>query len=131
MAVTPVKRFFLRRSLERAYSPDPVPRDYEHAAMALWQRGPHQTAVFLQELTDAWAQFRTLAPHYPTITVPVVIVTGECDSVVHPHAFSRQVSSFDRIPSQYGQESSPYRTGQRRCPAHADRTHLILHSRRT
>ncbi len=84
LAITPIKRFFLRRSLERAYAPDPVPRDYERAAMALWQRGPRQTAVFLQELTDAWTQFRTLAPRYPTITAPVVIVTGECDAVVHP-----------------------------------------------
>lgn len=90
LRITPLKRWLLRSSLKEAFSPNAVPSAYEQEAFALWQRTPAQVGTFLRENVEAWRQFPHLSPCYAQIGVPVCVLAGLNDQVVHAslHAFA-------------------------------------------
>jgi phosphatidylglycerol lysyltransferase len=83
-----VKRLLIRITVGEAFSPDPIPSDYERAANALWQRWPWQTHLFVAENESDRPFLTALEPHYPAINLPVIIVTGDMDKVVPPERHS-------------------------------------------
>ncbi len=83
LRMTPLKRWLLRSSLKEAFFPNRVPSSYEEEAFALWQRTPEQVGTFLRENIEAWRQFPHLSPCYAQIGVPVNVVAGLSDKVLH------------------------------------------------
>jgi phosphatidylglycerol lysyltransferase len=83
-----VKSLLIRMTLGEAFSPDPIPSDYERAANALWQRWPWQTHLFVAENESDRPFLTALEPNYPDIKVPVIILTGDSDKVVPPERHS-------------------------------------------
>ncbi len=94
MAVTPLKGALLRWHLREAWRPDPVPRAFERQAAEIWQRTTAQIAVFLQENADTWARLPEIANGCAGITVPVAVVTGGLDRVLHA---DRQAAHLARV----------------------------------
>ncbi len=82
--LTLLKRRLLRVNLQAAFFPAPVPSAYAELALALWQRSPTMTGVFLNENAAAWHELPALAKRYAGIAAAVVIVAGEADGVVSP-----------------------------------------------
>ena len=75
----------LKRELEHAFYPQPVPDDYFRSASASWLDQRHLRSY----LEDEWKlneSLKTISKRYPEIHVPVVIVTGDTDRVVPPQA---------------------------------------------
>ena len=81
-----VKGYFLRQNLVQAFAPDPVDAEYAHLAAALWQRWPRQAQTFARENTADRAVMRANSDRYSGLQIPVVIVAGEQDTIVLPHA---------------------------------------------
>jgi pimeloyl-ACP methyl ester carboxylesterase len=78
----------IKRTLERAFSPDALPLDYLHAAESLWTR-PSQVRAFMQDEYGYNPAVELLAPRYGKVSVPTFIVTGDADELVNParHAY--------------------------------------------
>lgn len=87
--LTLVKGALIRWNLRQAFFPDTVPEIYARQAQAMWQRWPWQTRVFAQENTADRAVLQALQPRYASLTVPLILLTGDSDRVVKPeeHAF--------------------------------------------
>jgi len=76
-------RHVLKRELEHAFYPQPVPDDYFKAANALWL-GRKQVKSCLEDERQLNASLEALSRRYSEIHVPVIIVTGDSDRVVSP-----------------------------------------------
>ena len=74
----------MHKSLAEAFAPDTVPKEYERLAHALWQRWPRQAQTFARENTADRAVMRAYSTRYSQIRVPVVLLSGELDTVVPP-----------------------------------------------
>jgi pimeloyl-ACP methyl ester carboxylesterase len=85
---SPIIDWEIRRTLERAFSPDVVPPDYLELATAIWNR-PGQIKAIVQDEADFSSTALALSHHYSEIRVPTFIVTGDSDLLVKPemHAF--------------------------------------------
>jgi pimeloyl-ACP methyl ester carboxylesterase len=94
----------IKRTLERAFSPDALPIEYLHAAEALWTR-PSQLRAFMQDEYDYNPAVEMLAERYDKVRVPTFIVTGDADALVNPerHAYplhrSMEHSELTVIPA--------------------------------
>jgi pimeloyl-ACP methyl ester carboxylesterase len=71
----------IRKELKKAFSPDPVPKNYLRSVISEWTRSKKVKAYSLDEasLNDSLKKF---SPRYPEITVPVSILTGDSDLIV-------------------------------------------------
>ena len=72
---------FVRRELKKAFSPDPVPKNYLRSVLSEWTRSKKVKAYSLDEasLNDSLKKF---SPRYPEISVPVSILAGDSDLIV-------------------------------------------------
>ncbi len=109
LKLTPLKRLLLSSSLRQAFFPDAVPRAYQREALALWQRLPAQVGVFLEENTDGWNRLQALSTRFAEVEVPVSILIGECDKMlhaeVHAQALHRELPYSElRVVPQTGHE---------------------------
>ena len=71
----------IRSELKKAFSPDPVPKNYLQSVVSEWTRSKKVKAYSLDEssLNDSLKKF---SPRYPEMTVPVSILTGDSDLIV-------------------------------------------------
>jgi pimeloyl-ACP methyl ester carboxylesterase len=71
----------VRSELKKAFSPDPVPKNYLRSVLSEWTRSKKVKAYSLDEasLNDSLKKF---SPLYPEIGVPVSILTGDADLIV-------------------------------------------------
>ena len=71
----------VRSELKKAFSPDPVPKNYLRSVLSEWTRSKKVKAYSLDEasLNDSLKKF---SPRYPEISVPVSILTGDSDLIV-------------------------------------------------
>lgn len=67
--------------LAAAFAPDPVPGGYEQAATALWVR-PQQFRAGAADMLGLTAALSEMAPGYPSIALPVVVMLGDQDRLV-------------------------------------------------
>jgi pimeloyl-ACP methyl ester carboxylesterase len=89
MIAWPAGSLALPAATASVFAPNPVPHDYvERAAirLVLRPRAFHANAVDVAGLYDAVSR---MAPHYPEIKAPTVIVTGDRDNVVYPEVHSK------------------------------------------
>ena len=72
---------FVRSELKKAFSPDPVPKNYLRSVLSEWTRPKKVKAYSLDEasLNDSLKKF---SPRYPELTVPVSILAGDSDLIV-------------------------------------------------
>ncbi len=72
---------FVRSELKKAFSPDPVPKNYLRSVLSEWTRPKKIKAYSLDEvsLNDSLKQF---SPRYPELTIPVSILAGDSDLIV-------------------------------------------------
>lgn len=73
----------IKGGLEHAFAPAQVPKQYLKLAISCWARS---TAI-RSTLADHQAlqhNLREISSRYPTIQLPVVIVTGDADRIVNP-----------------------------------------------
>ena len=73
-------RHFLKQELAHAFSPQPVPDEYLKTASS-WLTMGHIKS-YLQDEWTLNASLKTLSKRYSEIHVPVVIVTGDQDTIV-------------------------------------------------
>lgn len=78
----------IKRTLERAFSPDALPLEYLHAAESVWAR-PNNVRAFMADEFDYNPAVKLLAPRYARVSEPTFIVTGDSDELVNPgrHAY--------------------------------------------
>jgi len=71
----------VRSELKKAFSPDPVPKNYLRSVLSEWTKAKKVKAYSLDEasLNDSLKQF---SPRYPEITIPVSILAGDSDLIV-------------------------------------------------
>jgi len=71
----------VRSELKKAFSPDPVPKNYLRSVLSEWTRSKKVKAYSLDEasLNDSLKKF---SPRYPEISVPVSILAGDSDLIV-------------------------------------------------
>ena len=72
---------FVRSALKKAFSPDPVPKNYLRSVLSEWTRPKKIKAYSLDEvsLNGSLKQF---SPRYPEITIPMSILAGDSDLIV-------------------------------------------------
>jgi pimeloyl-ACP methyl ester carboxylesterase len=71
----------IHSELKKAFAPDPVPTNYEHAAVTEWCKPGRVRAYSLDESTFN-ASLRKFSPLYPQISVPLAILAGDSDLIV-------------------------------------------------
>lgn len=85
---SPIIDWEIRRNLERAFSPDEVPKEYLELATAIWNR-PGQIKAIVQDEAVFSPTAEKLSHRYTEVRVPTVIITGDSDLLVNPerHAY--------------------------------------------
>jgi pimeloyl-ACP methyl ester carboxylesterase len=85
---SPIIDWEIRRNLERAFSPDEVPKEYLELATATWNR-PGQIKAIVEDEAVFSPTAEELSHRYNEVRVPTVILTGDSDSLVNPerHAY--------------------------------------------
>ena len=71
----------VREDLQKAFSPDPVPKHYLHHVLAEWTR-PKKVKWYSVDDALLNTSLPKFTSRYPDIRVPVVIVTGDSDQIV-------------------------------------------------
>lgn len=71
----------IRSELKKAFAPDPVPKNYLHAALSEWTR-PGRVRAYALDETMFNSSLRKFSPRYPEITVPLSILAGDSDLIV-------------------------------------------------
>lgn len=71
----------VRSELKKAFSPDPVPKNYLRSVLSEWTRSKKVKAYSLDEasLNDSLKKF---SPRYSEITMPLSILAGDSDLIV-------------------------------------------------
>src|SRR5215831_14677060 len=86
---------WLRHKLERAFYPQPVPKNYLRMATSTWL-GRKQMRAYLEDEWSLNASLRRMSKHYGELRMPVVIVTGDQDRIVSPKENAYRLK--ERIP---------------------------------
>ncbi len=73
----------IRRSLERAFHPDPVPPNYLARAQAMWTR-PGQALALAEDTKRRAETIDELSQRYGQLTVPLSLVVGTADTFIDP-----------------------------------------------
>jgi pimeloyl-ACP methyl ester carboxylesterase len=76
-------KHLLKKELERAFYPQPVPDDYLRTVKALWL-GRKQLRSYLEDESRLNASLEPLSKRYSEIHLPVIIVVGDSDKIVSP-----------------------------------------------
>lgn len=71
----------VREDLQKAFSPDPVPKHYLRHVLSEWTR-PRKVKWYSVDDALLEESFPKITPRYSGIRVPVVIVTGDSDLIV-------------------------------------------------
>ena len=71
----------IHSELKKAFSPDPVPKSYQHAVLNEWTKPGRVRAYALDESTFN-SSLRKISPLYPEITVALSILAGDSDLIV-------------------------------------------------
>jgi len=71
----------VRGELKKAFSPDPVPKNYVKAVLSEWTK-PSKVRAYAQDEDFYDPAIKKYSPRYAEITVPVSIVTGDSDLIV-------------------------------------------------
>jgi pimeloyl-ACP methyl ester carboxylesterase len=71
----------VRSELKKAFSPDPVPKNYLRSVLSEWTRPKKAKAYSLDE-ASLNSSLKKLSPRYPEINVPVSILAGDSDLIV-------------------------------------------------
>jgi pimeloyl-ACP methyl ester carboxylesterase len=74
-------KHLLKKELRKAFYPDSVPDEYLRHASVSWLSHKHVRAI-LEDEYGLDQELKQVSKHYPEITIPVVIVTGDHDKVV-------------------------------------------------
>ncbi|HEY9756562.1 MAG TPA: alpha/beta hydrolase [Oculatellaceae cyanobacterium] len=82
-----VGRTVVERLLRQAFMPDQAPQDYVDKFLKSTLR-LSQLRAFVRDQMYINPALRKMSPHYSSITVPVVIVTGDADRTVSPKSNS-------------------------------------------
>lgn len=73
----------IKGGLERAFAPAQVPKQYLTLALSCWARSTAIRAT-IADRQARQHRLREISNRYPTIHLPVVIVTGDADRIVDP-----------------------------------------------
>lgn len=73
--------WIVREDLQKAFSPDPVPKHYLRHVLAEWTR-PKKAKWYSVDDALLNSSLPNLTPRYAEIHVPVAIVTGDSDQIV-------------------------------------------------
>lgn len=84
---SPLINWEIRRTLDRAFSPDEVPLEYLELATTIWNR-PEQVKAIVEDEADFGLSAEGLSSRFGEIRSPTVIVTGDSDHLVKPEAHS-------------------------------------------
>ena len=91
----PLGRLSLPGILEASFGPEPVPAEYQEAALALWLR-PGQFASYAEETRHFGADLRALSQRYSQVRAPTAILVGELDLIaradLHAEPLHRAIS---------------------------------------
>jgi pimeloyl-ACP methyl ester carboxylesterase len=87
-ARSPVGRPFVRGALRRVFAPGPVPEEYARLAPLLALDDAHLLSDG-EDNAAAEEGLRELAPRYPGLSVPLVVVVGDGDQAVPPWSSER------------------------------------------
>lgn len=71
----------LKKELQKAFYPSPVPEEYLRQASSSWLRHKQLRAI-LEDEYSLDKDLKQVSRHYSEISIPVVIVTGDHDKVV-------------------------------------------------
>src|SRR5215813_3423691 len=74
-------KHLLKKELQKAFYPDPVPEEYLRRASSSWLRHGQARAI-LEDEYSLDKGLEKISKHYSDISIPVVIVTGDLDKVV-------------------------------------------------
>lgn len=86
--VYPVGIATLETAMAGVFHPEPVPDRYRQSAHIDLVLRPKAFVANAEDVADLKANVTALAPRYPEITAPTVIVTGDRDAVVWPSIHS-------------------------------------------
>ena len=73
----------IRKTLQRAFAPDPIPSGYLERAQSMWTRPGQARALAVDHVRRA-ATIEALGEHYHELTLPVSLVAGAADSFIDP-----------------------------------------------
>jgi pimeloyl-ACP methyl ester carboxylesterase len=71
----------VRSELKKAFSPDPVPKNYLRSVLFEWTR-PKKVKAYSQDDASLNDSLKKYSPRYPEISVPVSILAGDSDLCV-------------------------------------------------
>jgi pimeloyl-ACP methyl ester carboxylesterase len=71
----------VRSELKKAFSPDPVPKNYLRSVLFEWTR-PKKVKAYSQDDASLNDSLKKFSPRYPEISVPVSIIAGDSDLCV-------------------------------------------------
>ena len=77
----------IKRTLDRAFSPDEVPSKYLELATTIWNR-PEQVRAIVEDEADFGLSAEGVSSRFGEIRAPTVIVTGDVDHLVKPEVHS-------------------------------------------
>jgi pimeloyl-ACP methyl ester carboxylesterase len=80
--VHPAGRLRMAAATAEVFSPNPVPPDYLSAASIELVLRPAAFRANAEDVESLFAFVSANAPHYPTIAVPTVVISGDSDTVV-------------------------------------------------
>lgn len=86
--VYPIGIVTLEKAMAGVFHPEPVPERYRTSAHIELVLRPSAFIANAEDVADLKANVTALAPRYPEITAPTVIVTGDRDAVVWPSIHS-------------------------------------------
>ena len=72
---------FVRSELKKAFSPDPVPKNYLHSVLSEWTK-PKKVKAYSFDEASLNGSLKRFSPRYSEIGVPVAILTGDSDLIV-------------------------------------------------
>lgn len=72
---------FVRSELKKAFSPDPVPKNYLRSVLSEWTRSK-KVKSYSQDESSLNDSLKKFSPRYAEISVPVSILTGDSDLIV-------------------------------------------------
>jgi len=71
----------VRSNLKKAFSPDPVPKNYEKSVLSEWTK-PKKVKAYALDDSSLNSSLKKFSPLYSEINVPVSIIAGDADLIV-------------------------------------------------
>ena len=90
--------WIVREDLQKAFSPDPVPKHYLRHVLSEWTR-PKKVKWYSVDDALLNSSLPKLTPRYSEIHVPVAIVTGDSDQIVPAKENAHRL--YDALPKSH------------------------------